>query len=213
MTVHDFTDTVGFVDPASAKSVLKSQRARAAIVIVSQDRFRRIFVRACWAEATTANALTDKIFELNAKWRPHPFGCEANAMQILFAESVLREARLRDVNLPLVPVYQPPQQKKAYRIRQALQPLVASGRLFLGAGQQELEHELVSFPQHPRVDLVDALASAVTLLPKRSLPQQDADDRHGLASYLRQSGIPEERIAERVRQAGQRDFPGANERR
>lgn len=211
MTLADLTDTVGFVDPASSKSPLKSQRARAAIVIVSQDRFRRVFVRACWAEATTANALTEKIFELNKLWRPHPFGCEANAMQILFAESVLREARLRDVRLPLVPVYQPPQQKKAYRIRQALQPLVASGRLFLGEGQQELEHELTAFPQHPRVDLVDALASAVTLLPKRSLPQQEADDRHGLATYLRQAGVPEERIAERVRAAG--DYARTNGQR
>lgn len=212
MTVGELTDVVGFCDPASSKSPLKSQRARAAIVIVAQDRFRRVYVRAIWAEATTANALTDKIFELNRLWRPSPFGCEANAMQILFAESVLREARLRDVRLPLVPVYQPPTQKKAYRIRQALQPLVASGRLFLGEGQQELEHELTAFPQHPRVDLVDALASAVTLLPKRALPQQEADDRHGLTAYLRQSGMPEDVIAERVRQMGTRDFPPPNGR-
>jgi hypothetical protein len=213
MTIHDFTDCVGFVDPASSKSPLKSQRARAAIVIVSQDRFRRVFVRAIWAEATTANALTEKIFELNKLWRPHPFGCEANAMQILFAESVLREARLRDVRLPLVPVYQPPQQKKAYRIRQALQPLVASGRLFLGPEHGELEHELTAFPQHPRVDLVDALASAVTLLPKRALPQQEADDRAGLAGYLRQAGVPEEHIADRVRQMGARGLAPLHARR
>lgn len=208
MIVSDFTDTVAFADPASAKSPLKSQRARAAIVVVSQDRWRRIFVRAIWAEATTANALTDKIFEINALWRPHPFGCEANAMQILFAESLLREARMRDIRLPLVPVYQPPQQKKAFRIRQALQPVIASGRLFLLAEHGELEHELTSFPQHPRVDLVDALASAVVLLPKRALPQQDADDQAGLRAYLRQSGVPEDTITERVaRLASRPDFP------
>jgi len=198
MIVTDFTDTVAFADPASSKSPLKSQRARAAIVVVSQDQWRRVFVRAIWAEATTANALTDKIFELNALWRPHPFGCEANAMQVLFAESVLREARMRDIRLPLVPVYQPPQQKKAFRIRQALQPLIASGRLFLMQDQGELEHELTTFPQHPRVDLVDALASAVVLLPKRSLPQQNADDHEGLRAYLRQSGVPDATIAERL---------------
>ncbi len=204
MTSAELVDVVGFVDPASSKSVLKSQRARAAIVIVAQDRWRRVFVRASWAEATNANALIEKIFEFNAAWRPHPFGCEANAMQILFAEAVQREARMRDVRLPLLPVYQPPQQKKAFRIRQALQPLIAAGRLILRQEDAELEHELTSFPQHPRVDLVDALASAVTLLPKRALPQQEADDRDGLAAYLRATGVPEAQIEMRIREVSSR---------
>jgi hypothetical protein len=202
VTTADLVDTVGFVDPASSKAILKSQRARAAIVIVSQDRFRRIFVRDCWAEATTANALIEAIFRLNALWRPRPFGCEANAMQILFAEAVLREARQRDITLPLVPVYQPPTQKKHFRIRQALQPVVAAGRLFLQPEHRELLHELTTFPQHPRVDLVDALASAVTLLPKRTLPQQAADDRAGLIAYLRATGVPDQAIARRVAEVG-----------
>jgi len=97
-----------------------------------------------------------------------------------------------------VPVYQPPTIKKPFRIRAALQSIVASGKLVVGEDQRELWAELVSFPQGPTCDLVDALASAVVLMPVRALPQQRQEEIAGLASYLRASGMPSRYIEQRI---------------
>jgi hypothetical protein len=142
--------------------------------------------------------MVDRIFDTFERWHPRVIGIEANAMQLLFGNMVDREARQRGIRLPTVPIYQPPTVKKPFRIRAALQSVIAQGRLVVGAEQRELWVELISFPQGPTCDLVDALASAVVLLPARVLPQQRQDEIAGLASYLRQSGMPARYIEERV---------------
>lgn len=207
MKLADLYDVTAFVDPAASKSPLKKQRAQAAIVVVAQDEQRHVFVRYSWARQCHTDELSEKIFDVNAKFLPRTFGAEANAMQILYGESLQREARQRGVKLPLVPVYQPPQQKKEWRIRAALQTLIAEGRLLLRYEDDELRQQLLRFPQALRVDLVDALASAVTLLPTRPLPAQRADARAGLASYLRASGIPPAEIARRLQVADRECVP------
>ena len=198
MRLAELYDTTCFVDPAASKSPLKKQRAQAAIVVVSQDEQQRVYVRYSWARQCHTDELTDKLFEVNATFLPRTVGVEANAMQILYGESLQREARHRNVKLPLVAVYQPPQQKKEWRIRAALQTRIAEGRLFLRPEDDELRQQLLRFPQGLRVDLVDALASAVTLLPARALPAQRADARAGLAAYLRAQGVAPSEIARRL---------------
>jgi hypothetical protein len=204
MMLRELVDTTAFVDPAASKSPLKKQRAQAAIVVVAQAEHAgriHVFTRYSWARQCHTDELSDKIFDVNAQFASPLFGAEANAMQILYGESLQREARQRGVKLKLVPVYQPPMQKKEWRIRAALQTLIAEGRLFLRPKDEELKQQLLRFPQALRVDLVDALASAVTLLPVRPLPAQRADARAGLAQYLRASGVPPAEITRRLQMA------------
>jgi len=198
MTLGELTDTVAFVDPASSKSVLKKQRANAAIVVIQQDAWRRIFVRYAWRAKCHTNELTDEIFAVNAKYHPVVFGGEANSMQILYAESLAREARQRGVTLPILPVYQPPAQKKEWRIRAALQTPYAEGRIIFEHGQRAIIDEMLAFPQGRTVDLVDCLASAVALLPQRSLPVQRTDARRGLTEYLQARGVAPSIIRDRL---------------
>ncbi len=186
------TDVVAFCDPAGNKSghTLKRVRARAAIVVIGQDALSRIFVLHTWADRCSAGQLTERIFKTQADFKPRTFGVEANAMQALYGEMVAREARFKSLRIPLNPIKQPTNVDKDWRIRTALQPVIGAGRLFLQAHQYELKSELTTFPMATLKDLIDALASAVSLLRKVAPPQRARDETQQLLAYLRASGAP-----------------------
>ncbi len=193
----------GFCDPAAspakrAAAQLKRTRARSAVIVIGADALRRIFVLHAWADRCQSSALTQKVIETAAAWPVRSFGIEANAMQSLYAESVQRDARLAGHALPLTAVSQPTGVDKDWRIRSTLQPVIAEGRLFLLPGQDELRAEISGFPSGATKDLVDALASAVALVPP-AVARRDADDEAAaLARYLRNSGAPPQYVEQRM---------------
>jgi hypothetical protein len=180
--------------------VLRRVRARSAIVVIAADDLGRIFTLHTWADRCPTEQLVARIFEINAQWAPRRFGCEANAMQALFADLVLAKAREASVTLPLVPVSQPTNVEKDWRIRTTLQPLYADGRLFLQPHQHELRAEVVSFPMSTTKDLIDALASAVKLLPPTPTRKAHDGERAALAQFLRESGVEPDRLTARLRE-------------
>ena len=119
-------------------------------------------------------------------------------MQSLFADLVTDAAKQRMKRLNFIPVMQPTKIDKDFRIRTTLEPIIADGRLFMMEGQVELEGEIRSFPTGLTKDLVDSLASAATLIPRRPLPVQQSQEAEQLASYLRNSGAPSWYIKKRV---------------
>jgi hypothetical protein len=131
-------------------------------------------------------------------YQPKLFGIEANAMQSLFADLVTDAAKQRAKRIAFVSVTQPTRIDKDFRIRTTLEPVIADGRLILQEDQVELESELRSFPTGLTKDLVDCLASAITLMPRRPLPQQQSEEADQLASYLRNTGAPSWYIQKRV---------------
>ena len=199
----DHLTLYGFCDPAASpkkrqEAQLKRTRARSAIIVVAADELRRIFVVHAWAARCQSSELTVRIIETVAAWPIKVFGIEANAMQSLYAESVQRDARLAGYVLPLTSVTQPTGVDKDWRIRSTLQPVVAHGRLFLQPEQDELRAEIASFPSGATKDLIDALASAVALVPP-AVARQDIDhEALALAKYLRDSGAPAHHIEERM---------------
>lgn len=189
--VSALTDTVAFCDPAGSKRMeLKRVRARAAIIVAGQDSLSRVFVLHTWADRCTAGQLADRILKTQADFKPRVFGIEANAMQALYGEMVAREARFKGARLPLLPVKQPTNVDKDWRIRTALQPVVADGRLLLQPHHYELRNELTTFPMSTLKDLIDALASAVSLLRKAAPPVVRRAEHASLLAYLRASGAP-----------------------
>ena len=200
LPVTHLVDTVAFCDPAGRKRMeLKRVRARAAIVVVAQDVIGRIFVLLTWADRASGSQIADHIFRVQEAHRPRVFGIEANAMQTLFGDMVAREAQMKARRLPLLPVVQPTNVDKDWRIRTALQPIIGWDRLFLQPEQYELRTELTTFPMNPLKDLVDALASAVTLLRKATAPVKRRDDHEAFLAYLRASGAPPSYIEEQAR--------------
>ena len=193
-------DVFAFLDPAGRKKNqdLKKVRARAAIVIIGADHLRRIFVLEAWAKKASASEIMETVFSLNDKWHPKIFGCEANAMQELYAELLQLEAVRRRIRLPLVEVYQPTNIEKEFRIRTTLNPVVGFGRLFLHESQLDLHREIVAFPMQIQKDLIDALASAVALVPPKSPPAAQSSERDALARYLRDQGVSPRLIEARL---------------
>ena len=196
----DYTklELFGFTDPASGKSRLKRVRARQAIVVIASDWLQRIYVLYTWAGRIPTSRYLDKIIKVCDDYRPKSFGIEANAMQSLFADLVTDAAKQRIKRIAFIPVTQPTRIDKDFRIRTVLEPVIADGRLFIQESQVELEGELRSFPTGLTKDLVDCLASAISLVPRRPMPEQVSEEAEQLASYLRNTGAPTWYIEKRV---------------
>lgn len=190
-----------FLDPAgSKKTAVKKIRANSAIIVIGAERsaLQRIFVLDAWRGRDSAPQLIERVLAVNERWHPAQFGCEANAMQSLFAELVAHEAKRQQKTLPLVPVYQPTKVDKEWRVRDALQPVIGHGRLFLLQSQVELISEISGFPLGEYRDMIDALASAVAMVPIQAPAVQRSADREALARYLRRVGQSPEQIEARL---------------
>lgn len=194
-------DLYFFVDPASGKVRVKRARARQAIIGIATDWLARVFVIFSWAGRYPASKFRDKIIDVYEKFNPRLMGIEANAMQSLFSDLV-RDAARRKLgrSMRIVGVDQPTKIEKDFRIRMAIEPVIYDGRLFVPSKHDELLNELRGFPTARTKDLVDALASAISLMPKRAREQQKKEEIEHLAAYLRRSGMPPHLIEQRVQQ-------------
>jgi hypothetical protein len=182
-------DIYGFVDPASggAKNPA-AELCRQAIVIAGTDQARNVFVLYAWAGRLAASAFAAKIIQAYSVYRPKLMGIEANAMQSLFAALVRDKAKevLQD-KVGIYPVKQPTHLNKHWRIRTAIEPVLRDGRLYISRSHRDLEYELRSFPTGKSVDLVDALASTLALMPKRHTSAIEESQSKRLEDYLRQT--------------------------
>ena len=192
---------IAFTDPSGGKNVaqkLKRTSARSAIVVIGVDDLCRIFVLHAWADRCPTNAYVEKIYKVATDLQPKIFGVESNAMQALFGDMLVREAKALKMRIPFVPVPQNTKIEKRWRIRTTLQPVIGDGRLFLQEDQLELKAELATFPMAPTMDIIDALASAVALAPKRAAKSIRNEQNDALIDYLRKSGAKPEYIRQRL---------------
>lgn len=193
-------EAFGYCDPASGKQAQVGKRlARQAIVIGLRDWLGRWFIVYSWAGRTTPTKLRDKIIAACSTWSPKRFGIEANGMQVLFGELVIAEAKEVLENSKIVPVYQSTKVTKDYRIRQGLEPVLNSGRLFLPDKTGELALEIKGFPTAATKDLVDALESMIRLAPKVKTEVKRDIEIERYASYLRSTRCPAHLIQERLK--------------
>lgn len=207
----DQLDTYFAVDPASGKGRLRKIRARQAIIGIGVDYLSRIFVIYAWAGKLTSSKFRDKILDVYGKFEPRRMGIEANAMQSLFADLVRDKGRERFSRLRIVPIMQSTKVDKDFRIRTSIEPTMFSGRLFIQGKpdvegspvgttpmMRELVGEIAGFPTAETKDMVDALASAISLVPKRTSEQRRDSEVDELAQYLRRSGASPHMIEKRV---------------
>lgn len=191
-----------FLDPASGKAkagAIKGVRARSAIVVVGMDALQRIFVLDAWAERAGTNVIVKNFVEMSVRWGPVVCGYEDVGQQSLLIDPIMNYAESLGVTLPLAPVTVNTKVEKKWRIRALLQPPIGAGRLLIRDDLIELKNELTSFPMNARMDLVDALASAVSLTPPVASVANDFDEKRELARYLRESGALPSEIEERLK--------------
>ena len=197
---RELGNAYAFLDPSGGKNVaIKRVAARSAIVVAQEAPNNTVIVPYAWAAKCTTDELTEKLFEVNRVFNPRIFGVEANAMQSLYVDSLIREARRDRIAIRLSAVYQPTAIEKTFRIRTTLQPWFSHGRIIIRDDLLELKNELLAFPTGSLRDLVDALASVVTIMPPRD-GGLSADDREleALAGYLRQCGYSPDAILRRL---------------
>jgi len=189
-------DRYMFVDPAGRPrgntGGLRRQRARQAIVVIGVDWLNRVFVLDSWAGRLPASQFVSKIVEVYTRWTPRSCGIEENAMQELFADLVKDEARRQLGHVNMRGITQPTNLDKDWRIRNHLEPVINQGRLFLVSGnaQVDLETEIRTFPTGRTKDLVDALASAVSMAPARTSHRAVNQEVEDVLRYLRDTGAP-----------------------
>jgi len=171
-------------------------------VVCSADIQNRVFIRETWADRVSTDQIYAQIYRINEKYKLDIFGVEAAGQQTLFVDSIIRDAMEKRISIPIRGIPVPTSVTKEFRIRTSLQPLLPHGRLFLKPDQTDLREELLSFPMSQTVDLVDALAGAVSLIPRRYSLNEDLDEKQAYLQYLRESGAPFreiERVASGIR--------------
>jgi len=185
---------VGFCDPAGRKTDAKGPRARAAIAVIGQDEFERIFLLSIWADRLPADKLMEKIFWTHEHFQVAIFGVDATATQVIFFDMLQKQASDLGIRIPLRPVDQ--KMEKTFSIETTLQPIAAGGRLFRPPEREcsGLKSEWTTFPNGFYRDQMDAVTNAIKLLP-RVLPEHlRALSRDRLRRYLQSTGMSRDQV-------------------
>jgi len=159
-----------------------SQRSRSAILVVGQDEIEHYFVFKAWIRHCTTDELINEIFLTDEQWQPRVFSIDATGTQSLFVDSLHREARekgKRDRFADYIFTGD-----KDYRIETTLQPLQASGKLFVLDGLAELQQEYQSFPGSRMKDGLDALAGCIATFPRRPKEEEARREIHQYREYI-----------------------------
>lgn len=126
------------------------------VIAIGIDQNGDIYVLDILRTKATLFRQFDLIKAMAAKWEPIRIGIEANAMQKLFTDELIRST-----TLPIKPIKSTID--KVSRVEQ-MSVLFETGRVFLPyKGSEELIDELITFPKAQYDDCVDALSFAIAV--------------------------------------------------
>lgn len=154
-------DRIVLVDPNSGSPIAPDM---AAIVVLGQSPDEEVFTLETWSDRSNPTALVDKAFDITRRWRPRLVGIEKAGQQNTqhyFEKKCLDES----FGVTVVPL-EPRGRDKEERIRYLMQPVIASGRLFLLPSQTVLRQQIKDFPNNILVDELDACAYGMEHLIK-----------------------------------------------
>lgn len=167
-------------------------------MVIGLDIYQRVWVLDAWADRAGTNTIVDNFVRMAVQWGPIICGFEDVGQQSLLVDPIMDKARALDVELPLTPVTVNTKVEKKWRIRALLQPVIGAGRLIIREDLVELKNEITSFPMNARMDMVDALATCVSLTPPVVSLSNNYDENRELARYLRETGVPMHEIEAQV---------------
>lgn len=143
------------VDLALAESV---DSDRNAIVVCGVTPLGQAIVLYTWAERCSPLVVIDKILEVTKIFRPRAVGLEVAGYQRALKYHLLNEAARQGIYVPIRELKSlGKKDEKTLRIR-GLQPLCATGRLYLLPTMHMLRNEMAEFPLGKHDDVLDALA-------------------------------------------------------
>ncbi len=196
-TIHEIVpveklDITVTVDLAPAEKITSD---RNAVTVTGTTTFGDVIVLEAWARRCTPLELIDKLFGVKQRYTPRVFGIESVGYQKAFkyfltAEATRREAYLNIFEIKAIG-------KKEIRIR-GLQPIAATGHLYIDPRQHELRNEFADFPLGQYDDLVDSLSMHLQLWrgpvsAKRW--NKVTEERHRLLRDIDGYGLRSDRLA------------------
>ena len=194
-----YLERFAFADPAAGKEARKKTRARQALIVAGRDWLNRWFELYSWAGRETATQFRDRVVNTYEEYTPRRLGVEANGMQVLFGALIRDHARKNNgEHVRIIPIYQPTNVEKNFRIRTGLEPVINQGRLFLKDKTSDLAVEIRGFPTAATKDLVDGLETVIRMAPKRADQQESNAEVEKYARYLRSTGCPPNLIAQKI---------------
>ena len=135
-----------------------------AIVIAGMDNDGNIYVKHIVREKMTYQGIVEKMFELDAIFKPVRWGLEVVGTQKSIEYTLRQEERERHKTLK-VHLFKGQRQKKEERIR-GLAPYFEAHRIFFCQGMPNLTHlidELLKFPRAKNDDVSDCLANILEI--------------------------------------------------
>lgn len=149
-------DRVITVDPNAGG---KKSPDEAAIVVTGQAPDENVFSLEVKSGRPSPTQLVQHIFDMCMKWRPRLIGIEQAGQQntLHYFEEKMKKEQVYFNAIPL----KHGNRVKEERIRTAIEPLVASQRLYLLRSQEGLYNQLKNYPDVKNDDIVDALSYAV----------------------------------------------------
>ena len=153
-------EIVTFIDPAISQ---KQEADNTAVVTIWLDkRSNNIYVLDVIAWKMLPDEIIDNVFNTYLKWKPRRIWIEIVQYQKMLAIEIKKQMTIRNVFFVLDEIH--PQWEKEARIRSILQPRYSNLSIFHNNTCNDLELELLKFPNGKHDDRIDALASAVNMI-------------------------------------------------
>jgi predicted phage terminase large subunit-like protein len=185
------------VDLAVAEKITND---RNAVVTTGVTPSGRVVVLDTWVKRCTPLDVIERLLWINKRFHPRQVGIEAVAYQKAFKYFLRDECERRGVYMNIVELKAIPSKRgtgnnsKEMRIR-GLQPVAATGRLYVLPTQHELRNELADFPLGEHDDCADALAHQLVMWrglvsPERMARYKASEDRLIAAVSRGLDGVP-----------------------
>lgn len=180
----DQLDITVSVDLAISESI---NADRNAVVATGVSPLGEAIVLDTWAKRGSPLPVIEQLFWLRNRFNPRAFGIESVAYQKAFkyflqAECERRQEYMNIVELKALPSKRGTGNNSKYTRIRGLQPVSATGRLYVLPTMHLLRNELADFPLGEHDDVADALAMQLqmwrgVLSPERLKKYKESEDR------------------------------------
>lgn len=153
-------EIVTFIDPAIS---LKQEADNTAIVTIWLDeKSNNIYILDVIAWKMLPDEIIDNVFQTYLKWKPRRIWIEIVQYQKMLALEIRKQMNIRNIFFTLDEIN--PQWEKEARIRSILQPRYSNHSILHNNTCNDLELELLKFPNWKHDDMIDALSWAINML-------------------------------------------------
>ena len=189
-------DIMVAVDPAASETLASD---RNAVVVVGTTKIGDVVVLDTWAKRCSPLDVIEHLFEVKHVWHPRVFGIEGVAYQKVLKVFLKAEAARRGEYFNVVELKPGGRNKPHIK---GLQPVAATGHLYIRPTDHLLRNELADWPLGKHDDTPDALAMSMQMWrglasPNRWIKYKESETQllRRMRRQARHAGIGDPRAA------------------